>query len=373
MSVQFQIRVYDTAGNLNTVLDVQRDVLNFEIQHRVNYPSKLTLRLYGLSPVVQQLSLDAVVQVLRTDPSTMPATPWYTEFVGLHRTPRRQITKDSARVFTSTCLGPLDLIARRSIRYYIDTNGSAKGPAPADDIIKDYVNENAGPLATVANGRITAGITSGLLVAAHTSKGPSISAEHSWKNLLSVIRELGEANHVDFAVVWNGANSFTFTTYYPQLGTDRRSGTASPAVFSTLLGNMSEPDYTQHRTDEVNDVLVVGPGQGNLRDTTHRSNSHTTDSLWNLHEEDKDASSVDRTDALNNIGDQVLYDKRPAVKFLFDPIQTPSSFYGQHYFLGDLITAQFDDVGQVNMKIRAVTITVNNAAERIKLELEELP
>lgn len=372
MNAAYQIRIYDTSGNLQYVLGLENDVRNFTIEHRVNYPSTLQLALYELSEAVQYFTLDRIVEVRRRVQEA--SLDWYTEFVGFSRTPQRQITESDTRIFTVYCRGLLDLIRRRSIRYYSTTNGSDKGPAPADDVIKDYVRENAGSLATVTNGRITDGVTDGLTVQSNLGQAAAYEGAHAWKNLLEAIREIGESNQVDFSVEWLGPINpigFIFRTYYPQLGTDRREGTSDPFVFATNLGNMRDPSFTQSRTDEVTSVLVLGPGEGPLRDTTLRTSTRMTDSPWNLIEQDQNASQEDRLSALQAIGDDVLYQKRAANSLKFATIQTPQSTYHQHYHLGDLVTGKFSVVSS-NVKIRAVTVNVAGPREEIGLELEEV-
>lgn len=371
--VSYQVRVYDTTGALKAVLSTDQDIRSINIEKRVNYADTLTLGLYEHSDVVQYLTLDALIEVRRRVPEASLA--WYTEFIGFHRTEQHQLTNNNTAIYTSYSRGLLDLINRRSIRYCADTAGAVKGPGAADDIIKTYVRENAGSLATVANGRLVAGVTTGLAVDANSTQAATISTTNPWKNLLTTIRELGRANKVDFDVLWGGVSAptlFTFRTYYPQLGTDRRSGTTDQMVFSPSLGNMTDPSYTLQRTDEISSVLVLGPGESTLRDTTLRTSVYTDSSPWNTIEQDQDASGTSTTAGLNQIGDQVLYDKRPAVSLVFGVIQNAQSTYGKHYFLGDVVTGGFDALS-ANVKIRAVSINVSGPAELLHFELEEVP
>lgn len=370
--VDYKVRIYSTSGALQAELPLQYDARTIQITHLVNHPSTLTLSAYSLAPAVQYFTLDAIVEIQRKVESA--DLDWYTEFIGFHRTPQKQITSANNRIFTSYSRGLLDLIRRSQIRYYADTVGSAKGPATADDIIKALVRENASSLATVANGRVVAHTYSELGVAVDVSAAASIETAQAWQNLLAACRTIGESNQVDFDVVLTSYSplTFEFRTYYPQLGTDRRSGTANPQIFTPLMGNMKEPSYTQSRTDEITSALVLGPGEGPLRDTTLRLSSHTADSPWNLIEDDIDASQEDRTVALQAIGDKLLYDKRPAINFPFTALQTAQSTYGKHYFLGDLVTAAFDDVS-ADVKVRGVTINVSGPEETLTMDLEEIP
>lgn len=366
MPAVYQVRIYDEAGQVQTVFE---DFRSLVIEHRVNYASTLTLSLYELHDAVQYFELDSLIEVRRQVSDV--GLDWYTEYVGMHRTSQRQLTSEGQRIFTSYSRGLLDLINRRSIRYYADTDGSAKGPGPADDIIKLYVYDNAAFGAGDAT-RVSYGRTPGLVVAALQGLAPTYEGAHAWKNLLTAIREIGEANHVDFDVLWTGGMTWRFRTYYPFMGTDRRAGIgADQVVFAPEMGNVTNISYTRSRTDEVTSVLVLGPGEGPRRDTTLREDTgRKSESVYNLIEQDQDASQEDREAALNAIGDGVLYDKRPVVNFTCDIIQTPQSTYYRHYRLGDIVTGRLSGIS-ASVKIRAVTINVTAPSESVRLELEE--
>lgn len=372
MPPSYMVNIYDTAGVKQATLGLENDVRSLVIEHQVNYVSTLTLGLWLGSYAVPFFTLDALVEVRRRVPEA--GLDWYTEFIGFHRTPQKEITEADSRIFTSYSRGLLDLVKRSEILYYADTVGSAKGPATADDIIKAFVRENAGSLATVANARVRAHIMSGLAVDPDTSQAASIETANAWQNLLDAIRNIGEANSVDFDVAWGGAAApltFTFKTYYPQLGTDRREGTANPQVFAPELGNMRNPSHTLQRSEEVSVAAVLGPGEGPLRDVTIRTSTHTADSPWNDIEQAVNASGEDRTVALDQLGDQLLYEKRPAISMPFQVIQTAQSTYGKHYFLGDLVTGTFEGAS-TDVKIKSATISLADQRETISLGLEEV-
>lgn len=365
MPAAYQVRIYDRSGLLQAVFE---DFRNLVIEHRVNYASTLTLSMYELHDAVQYFELDNLVEVRRQVSDA--GLDWYTEYIGMHRTSQRQLTSEGQRIFTSYSRGLLDLINRRSIRYYADTDGSAKGPAPADDVIKDYVRENAGDYAVLSRGRVSYGVTTGLYIQTYASQASLYEGAHAWKNLLTAIREIGEANSIDFDVIWRGNRVWEFRTYYPFMGTDRRTG-GDRVVFSPEMGNVTNISHTRSRTDEVTSVLVLGPGEGPRRDVTLREDSvRIGESLYNRIEQDQDASQEDRAAALNAIGDGVLYDKRPVVSFTCDIIQTPQSTYYRHYRLGDIVTGQLSGI-VANVKIRAVTVNVTASSESVRLELEE--
>jgi hypothetical protein len=365
MPVRYQIRVYNTSGVLQAVFDRFRSL---QIEHRINLASTCTIGMYGLDANVAAFQLDSLIEVRRTYPEA--ALGWYTEYIGFHRTPQQQITTGDSRIFTSYSRGLLDLINRRSVRYYADTEGSAKGPAPADDVIKQYVRENAGPLALTTNGRLSDGVIPGLAIAPNLGQAAVYEGAHAWKNLLEACKDIGEPHNVDYDVAWLGGVNFEFRTYFPYKGTDRSEGTPEAVIFGVAQGNYQNPSHTFSRTDEITSCLVLGPGEGPLRDTTLVLSPRTIDSPFNLIEQDQNASNEDRLNALIAIGNEVLYEKRAMFNFTFDPIQTALSAYGKHYFLGDIVTSMM--LGQTfNVKIEGVTITLSDNIEHITFELRE--
>jgi hypothetical protein len=367
MPVNYQVVVYDTAGVQQALITQFRSL---QIEHRTNIPSTCTIGMYGQDPNIQYFGLDSLIEVRRTYPEAQ--LDWYTEFIGFHRTPQHQITLGDSRIFTSYSRGLLDLIRRRSVRYYADTDGSAKGPAPADDVIKQYVNENAGPLATTANRRVTDGVIPGLSIAPMLGQAAIYEGAHAWKNLLEACKDIGEPHNVDYDVAWLGGTNFEFRTYFPFQGTDRRAGTPNAAIFAVEFGNLSNPSHTVSRTDEITSCLVLGPGEGPLRDTTLvlAPPAVVNGSPWNLIEQDQNASSEDRLAALIAVGNEVLYEKRAALSFTFDPLQTPRSAYHKHYFLGDIVTCQVAGF-RADVKIEAVNINLGEREENITFELKE--
>lgn len=370
----YQIRVYDTAGNLQAVSGLQNDVRSVNIEHRVNTPSNLMLGLAANGDMANVLdnALDYIIEIRRNVPEA--GLSWYTEYVGFHRTSQYQITTSDSEIFTSYSRGLLDLIKRRSVRYHADTDGSTKGPAPADDVMKQYVRENAGPLATIANGRLSDGVTPGLAVAADVSQAASFEGSFAYDNLLDTLQRISASHSVDFDVEWGGPASpidFTFVTYFPFRGTDRRVGTAEPAVFAPNLGNMSDIFHTHQRTDEATSVLVLGPGESVFRDTTLRVSPRVTDSPWNLSEYEHSASGEDRQAALEAIGDEQLYERGAKISVPFIPLQTRVSTYGRHYRLGDAVSVRVRNT-LTHVKIKAVTLNLSERAESVGLELEEI-
>lgn len=357
MSGRYEVRVFDVQGNLQAVFD---NFMYLEIEHTINAPSTHRVDIKGSDERKAYFVTDAIVQVWRRD--VRKGVPWYAEYSGFHRTHNKQFTTEQKRIFTTYGKGFLDLIARRFILYY---SGVGKA-GPGDSVIVEYVNQNAGPDAT-APPRLYPGIIPGLSVTPAEGNAEDWDADRAWVGLLETIQEIGTATKVDFDVVWNGGQSFTFNTYHPRKGTDRTAGTDNPAVFSTDFGNMIGPSYTYSRTEEANVVIVLGPGQEEDRETLLVSDQRQYDSPWNRIEVTHDA----RNDEVSLLSDGKEHLSTVSAKetFTFDVLQTESLVYGRDYFVGDLVTARFEDIER-DIKITGARIVVSEGKETISITFE---
>lgn len=360
MSHIYKVNLYNTSGVLQAVFT---NFDNLDIEHNLRKPSNMRLDIDGADERIALFTTDAIIEVMRRDDDL--GIPWYTEYVGFHRTSQYQLTEGQHDKFTSFSRSPLDLIRRRAILYFA---GYAKA-GPGDDVIKEIVLENAGAGATQPP-RLYPGVTLGLDVAVATSAGEDWNGERSWRNLLDVITEIGEATNVYFDVVWNGGQNFTFHTYYPRLGTDRTKGSAAPAVFSPALANMEAPSYTKSRTEEANVIIVLGQGQESDRETLLVQSTADVDSPWNYIEETHDARQQDDAADLLSEGQETLKELEAKESFTFKAIQTPQLAYGKHYFMGDSVTAAFKNIER-NVNITGIKIRVSAGREDIDVEFGE--
>lgn len=365
MSHQYQVRVYNTAG-VQVALLV--DWTSLHLEKRVNQIYNHTLVLPYNQALVDLFTQDALVEVRRRDPS-FGLDNWYTEYIGLHITPQDTTSNEGRQLFTSYGRGLADLLHRRTIRYYAGSAYSTKSGF-AETVMKQYVRENAGSLAVVPP-RLTDGVTTGLIVAPNLGTGPVWSGSAAWKNLLSILQEIAAATGVDYDVTWNGTNGFTFTTYYPQLGTSHTVSDTNPVIFELFRGNMGNPSYVKSRTEEVNDILVLGQGQEDARAVRQRTTAATADSIWNRREGIADDRQDSLTASLDAYGDAKLEELQAREELTFDLIQTASSVYGLHYNLGDIVTAKYRNI-QVNKKVIGVTIHVAAGKEDINIELGDI-
>jgi hypothetical protein len=248
--------------------------------------------------------------------------------------------------------------------------------------MKEYVDENAGPSATLVPRLLESGVTSGLSIEADAAGGAVWSGAKAFENLLTTIQEISAAVSLDFGIVGVGVALFEFQVR-PIWGDDRSTvglvhatglngaGNA-PVVFALEYGNMINPKYRKSRTDEVNAVISMGQGLAGNRLLTLRTDAAAiAESPWNLKESSRGASDEYTTAQQQSGGDAYLADNQAKETFEFEIVQTPGSLYGREYFFGDLVTARYKSIER-NKKIVGVKITVEGPNETIDVELSDV-
>lgn len=364
-----QVRLYNTSGALQAVFD---DWRTLELQRRVGTYDLLTFGIDGADSRIPLFTLDSIIEVWRKLSYT--GAQWYREATLFHRTPSRQITERGTRIYTSYSRGLNDLLRRREIAYPASTTFTLKGGV-AETVMKQYVEENAGPSALASLTRAANGAFTGFTVEPSAGRGAQWAGQRSYQNLLDVLQEIsGALTSVDFDVVrtdvpGSGAATFEFRCYYPQLGTDR----SATVKFATLFGNMQNPFYTLSRTDEVNRAIVLGAGQDSARRILTQDSVYTIDSPWNVIEKSQDSRQEDTLTGLIAAANAVLESGKPQEQFTFAVLQTAAYQYGRDYFLGDIVSAAFDSDISTTKKITGVTLNISEGKEDIQVTFSDVP
>lgn len=146
----YQIVLYDRLGNRLAILD---DYRSLQFQKIVNDKGFFTLYLNDNDPKKPLFELMGILEVKRKIPGY---TNWYTEFTGHCEDFYTEIYQNGNAQFTVVGSGFNGMLGQRIIGYEEGTSQAAKND-PAETVMKEYVQENAGNLATVSNGRIAEG------------------------------------------------------------------------------------------------------------------------------------------------------------------------------------------------------------------------
>lgn len=332
----------------------------------------MTLYIEQNSPHVQYFVTDAIIEVRRK--LARPGANWYVESTLFHRTPDHRDTSGQRKQFISYSRGLNDLLHRRFVLYSANSAQTLKS-GPGETVMKEFVEENAGPSASSASRKSTAWTAPifGFTVELDAGRGATWQGARAWQNILDVLNEISVVSSVDFDVVRTGPRTFEFRTYYPQYGQDL----SASVLFSSGFGNMTNVVFVQSRTEEVNAVVVLGPGQESSRITlADADTTATVASPWNTIETVQDARAQPSLSEMQTTAQQALDEGKAQDDFSFTVIQTVTRQYGRHpegeYWFGDIIRAVHESVNVVR-KIVGVTINLNQGKEDIQLKFSEFP
>jgi hypothetical protein len=371
-------------------VDVFDRVTSFEINNKLNGVGSHTVIFDDLSDDRKNaFVVDGQLQIYREVPGV--GLDRYVEFEGLHRASTEKIDKNKRDIFTSSGVGFNSFLERTNIAYREGTIRADKYDV-AETVMKEYVEENCGPSATVANGRIIDGVLPYFTVQRDARQGPLWSGSRAFENLLDSLQAISSYAGVDFDVIRLGYPGFVFLTYHLLKGADRTtigldSATGKnaagnePVTLSVSLGNLQEATYENNRLEEANVCIVLGDGDGSTREILARDDeTEANRSPWNRMEVarpsqpafipglSEEAAAELKTFSMQQTGDEVLEELRAKEDFTFSPLQQPSSLYGLHYFLGDRITVQFRDF-TAHKRIVGVQIRVQRDKETISLDV----
>ncbi len=378
MATRYQVVLKDLAGARVAIIT---DWRSLTYTRRVNGVGGYVLTVDGNSDLVDLFTLDGQVEIYRRDQSAIPSFDWTLDFEGFHRTEIRSTDESGLSRYSSQGVDYTDLIARRAILFRKGTTGADK-VAVGETAIKEYVNENAGPGATVAGGRLFDGVTVGLAIQADGAVGLPWTGSRPFRPLLDTIRDISKAATVDFDVVGTGAATFQFNAQARPIGIDRTNNGVdpltglnaagnAPVLFSLAFGNMQGPIYALNRIAEGTAIIVLGQGTQGSRTVVERTSAATGDSTWNRLEVVKNANQEDAEAGLNAVGDALLDKLQAAETFEWNALETVSLRYGRDYFVGDLVTAEYQGIER-DKQVIAAEVTMSEGRETISLELSDV-
>lgn len=373
----YQIALYDTSGTRLAIID---DYRSLQYQKIVNGPGFFTLILNALDPKISLFENNSIIEVKRKIPGV---TGWYTDFVGHVENDDETLFQNSNHQMIYVGSGLNGLLGRRIIAYRDGTSQSQKNAA-SETVMKEYVRENIGDLATVANGRLANGVLTNFSVETSGGNGITWAGEKSGKSLLETLQDIANFSEIDFSVETDtDIGSYIFKIHVGQLGDDRTTfGLNSttglnaagnpPHVFSPERGNVQTARRAMNRRREKNRVYVFGRGAGATRDIEYEENATEIDvNNLNLKEVMRGAASQTGS-GLNALANEQLELLSAEERFEFIPLDTQSSLYGVHYFLGDLVTVRLRGVER-DKKLVSVSITISPSGENKTMQFKDIP
>jgi hypothetical protein len=354
----YKVRVKDSSGTLKAEFSSFIDLAYKNVDIGI-----LELNLRSDHDAVQYFTDKAIVEVWRRNSEFN--VDWYRDFVTFFRDENRSNLNQKKR-FNAVCLGVKEMLNWRVVNYPSrTTNQSTFVNKKAEYIMKRLAEFNCGVFATTGFGRKRTGTISNFVVEANGDNGNRLDWNCHGKNVLGELQKIALSGGGDFDVILTGTNSWEFKYFDGQLGTDR----SSTVIFSLARGNMANPVYERIRSSEKTIACVWGRGESTNRDylTVTGSNYSASNDI----EIYVDARQTQEggVDYYKSKGDTVLQENKSTDDFSFDVLQTPASMYGKHYFLGDIVTAEYDDI-TATPKIISIQISFDGQREKIDVGLD---
>lgn len=294
--------------------------------------------------------LDAQIEFWRGDAAN-EITP-YCDFYGFLRD-REYVTDDNGITNFVAYLDEQQNLMRRAIVAWPlnEANRSLFTAVKASTVMTALATYNLSSSATVANGRETDTDLTGITVEADDDDGSVVTFSCAHRNLLEALQEVGELGGRDFWLEKTGAQAWEFRTD-SYLGDDR-TGTVT---FSLPFGNMRLPSLRSSYRTEKTVAIVGGQGLDSARAVRVRTGTNYNAS-YNSYEVFVNGSQYATDDGLDTEGDARLEELRAKDSLRFEVIQVPSTLYGKHYFLGDLVSAYYRGFAYTP-QIRGISVDV---------------
>jgi len=262
-----------------------------------------------------------------------------------------------------------ELLSRRIIGYAADTPQTNK-TAHIDDMMKAFVRENCGTLAT-DTGR---NLSTYLSVQGDFAGAPIHTKAASWKNLVPVLQELAETSmdmgtYLVFDTVKLTDIQMEFRTYIGQRGVNRGSTGASPLLVSDVNGSLSDTSLEYDYSSEGNYIYCGGRNEG--IDRVVAEEEDTTRSLatvLNRREIFKDSRQTEDQEKVVEEAQASLNANRPRIIFNGTLVDTDDIQYGVDYGFGDIVEAQYEDT-VMDCHVNAVEVDVQGGKEVLTIKL----
>lgn len=392
MSVQYRIDFDGPAGLIDNFGDFLG--LNFTLQ--ASGLGSYTLDLSGFDGRITSIPDDAIMRVWMIDPAF--GIPWTNVFNGIHKTFVDTVAENGRLTWQSYGPSCEELLDKEIVAYPSGT-AEANKSGPASTVMRAYVRENIGTLATVGNGRDYDGVNP-VVLAADTAVGPTWTGSRARKRLLDVLAGIRHDSYqqgdpVDFRVNYQDGYQFQFQA--GKLGVDRTvdgldgaGGSLghkrdAPVILSPRYGNCRSQVRSRSRYNEANLAIALGPGEGAARtfavvqDTAAIGTSPIAQRVTTVNAVNESGGSGLLAAASASLDANVSRDKYHIAPFkgtarallsLFPGLDTrnfTAEVLWRDYFLFDFVTVEDYRTGaRQNVQIEEVSVTVRRLGAKVE-------
>lgn len=369
MAVTYLVHVLDASGNVAAMLDtVAVETLNYT--RVLNGASSFQLTLRYDHPAAALLNQKhRTVEIYRYGQGSSAEC----ELTGLVYYANPFEDEDGTAWLIVSGFSLEYELSKRIIDYRDDplgAGGYSTKEGPAETVMRELVNEQAGTLA------LDLRAVAGLAVGAGGGRGNTVRGRWTWEhNLLEVLQSLTAPGGIDFYIHRTGGMAFEFVAEPVGRNLTREDNwPGNPFVlFDPLLGTLSNPNLVRDWKDERTNVIVLGQGGGDSRFVYGSLASQVTDTPYSYGEfvidarENEDGSAA----AFITLAQDALVQRRAAETFEFTiPPDVARRQYNDAWALGDRVTVQWGTAYRQNMRIVAVEVNVTQEGETIRPVME---
>lgn len=353
-SSEYKVHILSAAGVLRSVVV---DFDNLHLIRQVNRIGELIVTLRGDHPAVAGLEHKSLVELWRRDRDH--ALDWTCEARYLYLYYSHS-TQETGHI-ELRCVDPLWLLSTRIVAWDVNIVDRTIFNRPAGNICELLVKYNATGFATVAAGRLCAGVIPNLTHRDTVIVATSYGWECSGQNLLASLQQLAPLGPGDLDMYYGGGSAWEFRWCQGQLGADR----SASIQFSLELANLADPRYTLDRRHEKTVAVIGGQVVRGVRAYRIR---YGPDYLAGFTPIPNDAEvwvpapGVIDPASMDAAADAALEANRKIDRLDFNLVQTPAYFYGLDYFLGDKVTTVYEGVTRVQ-EIKKVVIAAAPTGE----------
>jgi hypothetical protein len=263
----------------------------------------------------------------------------------------------------------IGLLARRVVPYDT-TDAQSDKTGQAGDLIKAFVRENFGTLATDTTRDLSSYLT------VDVDRGDGILMDYTAQRpiVLTALQEIAnssaeQGSYLSFDIICNPVtNMMVFKTFADYRGNDHRKSSGLPLYIGRDYGNIQDLRLVYSNLEEVNYVYALGGGIGAVKISEERSDSaRVLASPFNRKEYVLSCGGELDLDVLDVQGDAYIRSKRPRLSMTCNIQETPQFVYGLHYGFGDYLTLD-DKARSFNVRLSALSIS-DEQGEVIKAAL----
>ena len=223
---------------------------------------------------------------------------------------------------------------------------------PAESLIADLVNRNAGPAA------IAARRTPGLLSHTSAGRGKSSTVNARFSNLLDEVNSLATVGGLVVDVLQDGRD----------LVLQVRTPMDRSRSVRFMAGSGLKAYSTTLTAATVSTVLVAGQGEGAARTLKE----HTSPVAWGRRIElFQDRRDTDDAEELVKAGVETLSDNAASAAATFPVEETSDRRFGIHYHLGDTLTVALPGGGEIIDGLRVAEISWDEYGRTVELTIGE--